>query len=53
MAHGFVVTVMCIIVELVAAHTLGPLIFGLNTYPDWAAASHIFNDSDRGLQEDV
>ncbi|XP_072142933.1 solute carrier family 13 member 2-like [Dermacentor andersoni] len=36
-APGFVMNMVCVVVELVAIHTLGPLVFGLHSLPEWAA----------------
>lgn len=37
-APGFVMNLVCVVVELVAIHTLGPLVFGLHSFPEWASA---------------
>ncbi|XP_075539701.1 Na(+)/citrate cotransporter-like [Dermacentor variabilis] len=36
-APGFVMNIVCVVVELVAIHTLGPLVFGLRSLPVGAA----------------
>ncbi|XP_065304656.1 Na(+)/citrate cotransporter-like isoform X5 [Dermacentor albipictus] len=38
-APGFVMNMVCVVVELVAIHTLGPLVFGLRSLPEGAAAT--------------
>ncbi|KAK8769171.1 hypothetical protein V5799_014360 [Amblyomma americanum] len=35
-APGFAMNMVCVAVELIAIHTLGPLVFGLHNFPAWA-----------------
>ncbi|KAH7969160.1 hypothetical protein HPB52_015195 [Rhipicephalus sanguineus] len=39
-APGFLMNMMCVIVELISIHTLGPLVFGVHSFPPWAAQNH-------------
>ncbi|XP_065289361.2 solute carrier family 13 member 2-like [Dermacentor albipictus] len=34
---GFLMNMVCVTVELVCIHTLGPLVFGVQNFPAWAA----------------
>ncbi|XP_037567908.1 solute carrier family 13 member 2 [Dermacentor silvarum] len=34
---GFLMNMVCVTVELVCIHTLGPLVFGVQNFPPWAA----------------
>ncbi|XP_037505360.1 solute carrier family 13 member 2-like [Rhipicephalus sanguineus] len=37
---GFLMNMVCVIVELISIHTLGPLVFGVHSFPSWAAQNH-------------
>lgn len=37
---GLVMTVICVLVELVAINTLGSAVFNLYEFPEWAKESH-------------
>ncbi|KAL1431940.1 hypothetical protein MTO96_013733 [Rhipicephalus appendiculatus] len=36
-APGFIMNMLCVTVELISIHTLGPLVFGVHDFPQWAA----------------
>ncbi|KAL1467332.1 hypothetical protein MTO96_026214 [Rhipicephalus appendiculatus] len=37
---GFLMNMVCVTVELISIHTLGPLVFGVHNFPAWAAQNH-------------
>ncbi|XP_077508333.1 Na(+)/citrate cotransporter-like [Amblyomma americanum] len=48
-APGFAMNMVCVAVELMAIHTLGPLVFGVQNFPAWAALDKNANGSRAGL----
>ncbi|KAH6936321.1 hypothetical protein HPB50_016101 [Hyalomma asiaticum] len=37
---GFLMNMVCVTVELISIHTLGPLVFGVQEFPPWAALNN-------------
>ncbi|XP_075741856.1 Na(+)/citrate cotransporter-like [Rhipicephalus microplus] len=37
---GFLMNMVCVTVELISIHTLGPLVFGVHDFPAWAAQNN-------------
>lgn len=37
MKMGFIMNIACVLVQLAAIHTVGPLVFDLHQFPSWAA----------------
>ncbi|KAK8776821.1 hypothetical protein V5799_029835 [Amblyomma americanum] len=35
-APGFLMNMVCVTVELIAINVLGPVVFGLHVFPEWA-----------------
>ncbi|XP_075741871.1 Na(+)/dicarboxylate cotransporter 3-like [Rhipicephalus microplus] len=38
-APGFIMNMVCVTVELISIHTLGPLVFSVHNFPAWAATN--------------